>query len=103
MYYYPEIASIFMEYYPLALNNTYGRVLDYNLSENKLYLILDEAERGVKGASALSRLKVVTTEGKDLYCYIEEGIYNEQTKDMQVSSMSTVTLNTDSKVQIGAK
>ena len=103
MYYYPENASIFMEYYPLALNNTYGRVLDYNLSENKLYLILDEAERGVKGASALSRLRVVTTEGKDLYCYIEEGIYNEQTKDMQVSSMSTVTLNTDSKVQIGAK
>lgn len=101
MYYYPENSAIFMEFSPIGANHTYGRVLEYNLSESKLYLLNDETERELKGASAMSRLKVITTNSNQMYCYIEEGTYNEVRKDMDVISLSTITLDIENKSPYG--
>lgn len=100
MYYYPENGAIFMEHSPIGREHTYGGVLEYNIQENKLYAISDGEQRTAKNASDQSRLKVITTDADNLYAYIEEGTYNPNTKDMDVSAISTLQLNLHNKVEV---
>lgn len=100
MYYYPENAAILMEYAPIGGEHTFGRVLEYNLNDKKTYIINDEAQRGQIGSSDLSRLRVITTSGNALYCYVEEGTYNAARKDMDVRSTRTLQLDLQNKAEI---
>lgn len=100
MYYYPENAAIFMEYSPIGAEHTFGRILEFDINQNKLYLIHDEEKRAQKGASDRSRLRVITTDANNLYAYIEEGTYNPSKKDMDVRAIYTLQLDLQNKAEM---
>ncbi len=100
MYYYPENAAIFMEYSPIGAEHTFGRILEFDINQNKLYLIHDEEQRAQKGVSDRSRLRVITTDENNLYAYIEEGTYNPSKKDMDVRAIYTLQLDLQNKAEM---
>lgn len=91
MYYYPENASVMVEYSDADGNENYGKLAAYSIGEGTLSSINDDTQRAAKGSPANSKVKMIISEGNLLYCYLQDAT-KSQTLVLDINQKSPMPM-----------